>query len=195
MRRLRLRGISAGCSVLWLATRRKPCPREAVRCAATRLAADLGRWRAGGNCFDFIDKHGIRVSQYGVHLFHTQARGVASAPLPEGRCDLRRAPPAERARVGLRQQVVRVDALRAQARARTAHAMRTRPAPRAWPRAGSRASPRRAGRAHAACAPPARRVKGRVDGKIVPIPPSQETVNTLFNANVHTEEEMEARPS
>jgi hypothetical protein len=38
-------------------------------------------------------------------------------------------------------------------------------------------------------------VKGRVDGKIVPIPPSQETVNTLFNANVHTEEEMEARPS
>lgn len=38
-------------------------------------------------------------------------------------------------------------------------------------------------------------MKGRVDGKIVPIPPSQETVNTLFNANVHTEEEMEARPS
>lgn len=34
-----------------------------------------------------------------------------------------------------------------------------------------------------------------MDGKIVPIPPSQETVNTLFNANVHTEEEMEARPS
>ena len=29
---------------------------------------------AGGNCFDFIDSHGIRVSQYGVHLFHTQAR-------------------------------------------------------------------------------------------------------------------------
>jgi UDP-galactopyranose mutase len=35
-------------------------------------------------------------------------------------------------------------------------------------------------------------VKGRVDGKIVPIPPSQETVNTLFNANVHSEEDMEA---
>ncbi len=32
-----------------------------------------------------------------------------------------------------------------------------------------------------------------MDGKIVPIPPSQETVNTLFNANVHTEEEMEVR--
>ena len=29
-------------------------------------------------------------------------------------------------------------------------------------------------------------------GKIVPIPPSQETVNTLFNANVHSEAEMEA---
>ena len=37
------------------------------------------------------------------------------------------------------------------------------------------------------------RVKGRVDGKIVPIPPSQETINTLFDANVKTEEEMEAR--
>jgi hypothetical protein len=36
-------------------------------------------------------------------------------------------------------------------------------------------------------------VKGRVDGKLVPIPPSQETVNTLFDANVHSEEEMEAR--
>ena len=34
-------------------------------------------------------------------------------------------------------------------------------------------------------------VKGRVDGKLVPIPPSQETVNTLFDANVHSEEEME----
>lgn len=31
-----------------------------------------------------------------------------------------------------------------------------------------------------------------MDGKIVPIPPSQETVNTLFNANVHSEAEMEA---
>ena len=50
-------------------------------------------------------------------------------------------------------------------------------------------------RAHAAADPWARRVKGRVDGKIVPIPPSQETVNTLFNANVHSEEEMEVRPA
>ncbi|MEW5313402.1 MAG: hypothetical protein WDW38_004973 [Sanguina aurantia] len=36
------------------------------------------------------------------------------------------------------------------------------------------------------------RVKGRVNGKIVPIPPTQETVNALFDANVHSEEEMEA---
>jgi len=35
-------------------------------------------------------------------------------------------------------------------------------------------------------------VKGRVDGKIVPIPPSQTTVNMLFDANVSSEEEMEA---
>ena len=39
------------------------------------------------------------------------------------------------------------------------------------------------------------RVKGKVDVgegyKIVPIPPSQETVNSLFHANVHTEEEVE----
>ena len=40
------------------------------------------------------------------------------------------------------------------------------------------------------------RVKGKVDVgegyKIVPIPPSRETVNALFHADVHTEEEMEA---
>jgi len=26
----------------------------------------------GGNCYDFIDSHGIRVSEYGVHIFHTK---------------------------------------------------------------------------------------------------------------------------
>ena len=26
----------------------------------------------GGNCYDYIDEHGIRVSQYGVHIFHTK---------------------------------------------------------------------------------------------------------------------------
>ena len=36
------------------------------------------------------------------------------------------------------------------------------------------------------------RVKGKVDGKLIPIPPSQETVNILFDAKVSNEEEMEA---
>ena len=62
-------------------------------------------------------------------------------------------------------------------------------------RVAARAAVPRRRRAHTAAAPSARRVKGRVDGKIVPIPPSQETVNTLFNANVHSEEEMEVRPA
>ena len=39
-------------------------------------------------------------------------------------------------------------------------------------------------------------MKGKVDVgegyKVVPIPPSQETVNTLFHANVNSEKEMEA---
>lgn len=26
----------------------------------------------GGNCYDFIDEHGIRTSLYGVHIFHTK---------------------------------------------------------------------------------------------------------------------------
>ena len=26
----------------------------------------------GGNCYDYIDEHGIRTSQYGVHIFHTK---------------------------------------------------------------------------------------------------------------------------
>ena len=25
----------------------------------------------GGNCYDFIDEHGIRISKYGAHIFHT----------------------------------------------------------------------------------------------------------------------------
>ena len=85
----------------------------------------------GGNCYDFINKHGFRVSQYGVHLFHTKFDRVW-------------------------EYVNRFSE---------------------W-------------------MPYEHRVKGKVDVgegyKIVPIPPSQETVNTLFHANVHTEEEMEA---
>jgi len=26
----------------------------------------------GGNCYDYIDEHGIRTSLYGVHIFHTK---------------------------------------------------------------------------------------------------------------------------
>ena len=26
----------------------------------------------GGNCYDYIDEHGIRTSKYGVHIFHTK---------------------------------------------------------------------------------------------------------------------------
>ena len=36
------------------------------------------------------------------------------------------------------------------------------------------------------------RGKALVNGKIVPVPPNQETINTLFNADVNTEEEMES---
>jgi UDP-galactopyranose mutase len=30
----------------------------------------------GGNCFDYIDDHGIRVSKYGAHIFHTKSDRV-----------------------------------------------------------------------------------------------------------------------
>ena len=85
----------------------------------------------GGNCYDFINKHGFRVSQYGVHLFHTKFDRV-------------------------------------------------------WKYVNE----------FSEWMAYEHRVKGKVDVgegyKIVPIPPSQETVNTLFHANVHTETEMEA---
>jgi hypothetical protein len=42
----------------------------------------LRRRGAGGNCYDFIGDHGIRISQYGVHLFHTQARGCSEKAQP-----------------------------------------------------------------------------------------------------------------
>ena len=85
----------------------------------------------GGNCYDFINKHGFRVSQYGVHLFHTKFDRVWEYVNRFGE----------------------------------------------W-------------------IPYEHRVKGKVDVgegyKVVPIPPSQETVNTLFHANVNSEKEMEA---
>ena len=84
----------------------------------------------GGNCYDFINKHGFRVSQYGVHLFHTKFDRVW-------------------------EYVNRFSE---------------------W-------------------MPYEHRVKGKVDvGERTRSSPSarREPVNTLFHANVHTEEEMEA---
>merc|ERR1711868_290128 len=47
---------------------------------AERARSELGltslvidkREHIGGNCYDYIDQHGIRVSLYGVHIFHTK---------------------------------------------------------------------------------------------------------------------------
>jgi len=47
---------------------------------AERASSQLGlsslvidkRDHIGGNCYDYIDRHGIRVSLYGVHIFHTK---------------------------------------------------------------------------------------------------------------------------
>eukprot|EP00091_Calanus_sinicus_P014017 TRINITY_DN3131_c0_g1_i1.p1 TRINITY_DN3131_c0_g1~~TRINITY_DN3131_c0_g1_i1.p1 ORF type:complete len:247 (+),score=57.37 TRINITY_DN3131_c0_g1_i1:99-839(+) len=47
---------------------------------AERASSELGltslvidkREHIGGNCYDFIDEHGIRISLYGVHIFHTK---------------------------------------------------------------------------------------------------------------------------
>lgn len=47
---------------------------------AERARTELGlsslvidkREHIGGNCYDYIDQHGIRVSLYGVHIFHTK---------------------------------------------------------------------------------------------------------------------------
>jgi len=47
---------------------------------AERASSQLGlkslvidkRDHIGGNCYDFIDEHGIRISLYGVHIFHTK---------------------------------------------------------------------------------------------------------------------------
>eukprot|EP00798_Chlamydomonas_sp_ICE-L_P017079 gene17079-23375_t len=102
---------------------------------AERASKELGlkclildkRDHIGGNCFDFIDEHGFRISQYGVHLFHTQHERV-------------------------------------------------------WDYVNR----------FSEWMPYEHRVKGVVDGKLIPIPPSQETVNILFEANVNSEEEMEA---
>jgi UDP-galactopyranose mutase len=51
---------------------------------SARILADRGfnvvviekRAHTAGNCYDFINEHGIRVSQYGAHLFHTNSQRV-----------------------------------------------------------------------------------------------------------------------
>jgi len=51
---------------------------------AERCSKELGmsslvidkRDHIGGNCFDYVDEHGIRASKYGAHLFHTNFERV-----------------------------------------------------------------------------------------------------------------------
>ena len=51
---------------------------------AERCSKELGmsslildcRDHIGGNCYDYIDEHGIRASKYGAHLFHTKFERV-----------------------------------------------------------------------------------------------------------------------
>ncbi|XRA99834.1 UDP-galactopyranose mutase [Pycnococcus provasolii] len=109
---------------------------------AERASAVLGltsliidkRSHIGGNCFDYIDEaSGLRISQYGVHLFHTKSERVW-------------------------EYVNRFEE---------------------W-------------------MPYCHRVKAKVDlqrgngYQLTSLPPNRETVNTLFDANVTSEEDMEA---
>jgi UDP-galactopyranose mutase len=53
-------------------------------CTIARTLAEAGvsvhiierREHVAGNCYDEIDKNGIRVSKYGAHLFHTNSERV-----------------------------------------------------------------------------------------------------------------------
>eukprot|EP00747_Dinoflagellata_sp_TGD_P027744 gnl/TRDRNA2_/TRDRNA2_132796_c0_seq1.p1 gnl/TRDRNA2_/TRDRNA2_132796_c0~~gnl/TRDRNA2_/TRDRNA2_132796_c0_seq1.p1 ORF type:complete len:482 (-),score=72.76 gnl/TRDRNA2_/TRDRNA2_132796_c0_seq1:53-1444(-) len=106
---------------------------------AERCATELGmtslvidkRDHIGGNCYDFLDPHGLRVSKYGAHLFHTKYERVWDYITQFSE----------------------------------------------W-------------------MPYDHRVRGTVpdkDGvkKLVPIPPTQATVNALFGENISSEEEMQ----
>lgn len=88
------------------------------------------RKHIGGNCYDFINRHGIRISQYGVHLFHTKFSRV-------------------------------------------------------WKYVNNFSD----------WTPYEHRVKGNIKigagYRMVPIPPSQDTINVLFGADVSNEIEME----
>lgn len=95
----------------------------------TSLIIDV-RNHIGGNCYDYVEEHGLRASKYGAHLFHTKYERV-------------------------------------------------------WEYV----------KGFSEWIPFDHRVKGLVpddDGvkRLVPIPPTQETVNTLFDASITSEEQM-----
>ena len=48
---------------------------EFLRAGLKSLIIDK-RNHIGGNCYDYIDEHGIRVSLYGAHIFHTKHQRV-----------------------------------------------------------------------------------------------------------------------
>jgi len=117
--------VGAGLSGAVIAER---CSREL---GMTSLMIDK-RDHIGGNCYDYVDSHGIRCSKYGAHLFHTQFERVSDY-------------------VSNFSEWIPFD----------------------------------------------HRVKGLVpdkDGvkKLVPIPPTQESVNILFDAGITNEAEMQA---
>lgn len=51
-----------------------------AHCLASKLGSKVlvidKREHLGGNCYDYINQHGIRVSRYGAHLFHTKKQEV-----------------------------------------------------------------------------------------------------------------------
>jgi len=61
--------VGAGLSGAVIAER---CSREL---GMTSLIVD-SRDHIGGNCYDFVEEHGIRCSKYGAHLFHTKFERV-----------------------------------------------------------------------------------------------------------------------
>jgi len=97
----------------------------------TSLMIDV-RDHIGGNCYDYVEEHGIRASKYGAHLFHTKFERVWDYVTQFSK----------------------------------------------W-------------------MPFDHRVKGMVEDKdgvkkLVPIPPVQETVNTLFGESIDSEDAMQA---
>ena len=50
-------------------------PQASSRLGLSSLVIDK-RPHIGGNCYDYLDRHGTRVSLYGVHLFHTKFERV-----------------------------------------------------------------------------------------------------------------------